>query len=89
MKRYPRDLLVETFEREIARRSMVRVKDAEKLIATWEADFFASYRSGSSAAPGATKTPQSGGAATRGISDLFALLDRARGKSEPEGGNRG
>lgn len=82
-KRYPRELLVETFEREIARRSIVRVRHAEKLIATWEADLFASY-GGSSAAPRAVKGPESGGAATRGISDLFALLDRARSKSEPE-----
>lgn len=83
-KRYPRDLLTETFEREIARRSMVQVKDAERLIATWEADLFASY--GSTVAARPAKGPQSGGAAVRGISDLFALLDRARGKSEPEEG---
>jgi hypothetical protein len=89
MKRYPRELLTETFEREIACRSMVRVKDAEARIGTWEADLFASYGSGSAAAPGAVKGPQSGGAATRGISDLFALLDRARGKSEGEEGSNG
>jgi hypothetical protein len=88
-KRYPRDLLTETFEREIARRSMVRVKDAEARIAAWETDFFASYSGDSSATPGAVKTPQSGPAATRGISDLFALLDQARGKSDGDGGNRG
>lgn len=88
-KRYPRDLLVDTFEREIARRSMVRVKDAEKLIATWEADLFASYTGGSSTAPAAVKGPQVSGAPVRGISDLFALLDRARGKNEPEEGGRG
>jgi hypothetical protein len=88
-KPYARELLTETFEREIARRSMVRVKDAEKLIATWEADLFASYGGSSSAAPQAVKGPQSGPAGTRGISDLFALLDRARGKSAPEEGNNG
>lgn len=88
-ERYPRDLLVETFEREIARRSMVRAKDAEKLIATWEADLFASY-GGSTATPAQlVKGPQSGGAATRGISDLFSLLNRARGKSESEEGGNG
>jgi hypothetical protein len=86
-KRYPRELLTETFERHIARRSMVRVKDAEARIATWEADLFASYGGGS--APGAAKGLESGGTANRGVSDLFALLDRARGKSEPEEGNRG
>lgn len=42
MKRYPRELLTETFECEIARRSMVRVKDAEARIGMWEADLFAS-----------------------------------------------
>ena len=84
--RYPRELLTETFEREIARRSMVRVQDAEARIATWEADLFASYPA---AALGTVKGPQSGGAASRGISDLFALLDRARGKSEGEEGGRG
>lgn len=88
-KRYPRELLTETFEREIARRSMVRVKDAEKLIATWEADLFASYGGSASAAPRAVKQPQSSGTATRGIADLFSLLDRARGKSEPEEGGNG
>jgi hypothetical protein len=88
-ERHPRELLTETFEREIARRSMVRVKDAEKLIATWEADLFASYGGSFAATPGAVKGPQSGGAAMRGISDLFALLDRARGKSEPEEGSNG
>jgi hypothetical protein len=89
-KRYARDLLTETFEREIARHSMVRVKDAEKLIARWEADLFASYGGGSAAVPSlAVKGPQSGGATTRGISDLFALLNRARGSSEPEEGGRG
>jgi hypothetical protein len=88
-KRYPRELLTETFEREIARRSMMRVRDAEKLIATWEADLFASYGGSSAAVPGVIKGPQSGGAATRGIADLFALLDRARGKSEPEEGSNG
>jgi hypothetical protein len=87
-KRYPRELLAETFERAIARRSMVRVQDAEERIATWEADLFASY-GGSSPASGPIKGPQSGGAATRGISDLFALLDHARGKSESEEGGRG
>jgi hypothetical protein len=86
---YPRELLAETFEREIARRSMIRVQDAERLIATWETDLFASYSGSSSAAPGAIKRPQSGGTATRGISDLFALLDRARGKSEGEEGSNG
>lgn len=84
-KRYPRELLMETFERKIARRSMVRVQDAEERIGRWEGDLFASY-GGSSPAPGPAKGPQSGGAATRGISDLFALLDHARGKSEPEEG---
>jgi hypothetical protein len=88
-KRYPRELLTETFERVIARRSMVRVKDAEARIAAWEADFFASYGGGLSTALGAVKWPQSGGAATRRVSDLFALLDKARGKSEGEEGNRG
>lgn len=88
-KRYPRDLLMETFEREIAGRSMVRVKDAEKLIAIWEADLFASYGGGSTATPSQlVQGPQLGSATTRGISDLFSLLNRARGKSEPdEGGN--
>lgn len=86
-KRYPRELLTETFEREVARRSMVRVKDAEKLIGTWEGDLFASYNGPT--APEAVKRAQSGGAATRGISDLFSLLDRARGKSEPEEGSNG
>jgi hypothetical protein len=89
MKRYPRELLTETFEREIARRSMIRVKDAEARIARWEADLFASYGGGSATAPGAVKGPQSGGVASRGISDLFALLDRARGKSEGEEGSNG
>ncbi len=88
-KRYPRDLLTETFEREIARRSMVRVQDAEACIAAWEADLFASYGGGFSAVPGAVKAPQSGGVATHGISDLFSFLNRARGKSEPDGGGRG
>lgn len=87
--RYPRELLTATFEREIARRSMVRVKDAEACIAAWEADLFASYGGGSAAPCGAVKGPQSGAAATRGISDLFALLDRARAKSEPEEGGHG
>jgi hypothetical protein len=90
MTRYPRELLTETFEQHIARRSMVRVKDAEKLIATWEADLFASYSgNATSTVPGTVKGPQSGEAATRSISDLFALLDRARGKSEGEEGNHG
>jgi hypothetical protein len=89
-KRYPRDLLVETFEREIARRSMVRMKDAEKLIATWEADLFASYGGGATATPSQlVNGPPRGGAATRGISDLFSLLSRARGKAEPEEGSNG
>jgi hypothetical protein len=88
--RYPREVLAETFEQHIAHRSMVRVKDAEKLIATWEADLFASYSGSSpSTVPGTVKGPQSGATATRGISDLFALLDRARGKSEGEEGKRG
>jgi len=86
--RYPRELLTETFEREIARRSMVRVKDAEARIATWEADLFASYGGSSSAAPSTVHGPQTGGAATRGIADLFALLDRARGKSADEENSR-
>jgi len=87
-KRYPRDLLVETFEREIARRSMVRGKDAEKLIATWEADLFASYGGSSTATPAQlVKGPQNDSPATRGISDLFSLLNRARGKSEPQEGS--
>lgn len=89
MKRYPRELLMEIFDREIARRSMVRVKDAEKQIATWEADLFASYTGGSATAPAAVKGPQSGGAPVRGVSDLFALLDRARAKNEPKEGGRG
>jgi hypothetical protein len=88
-QRYPRELLTETFEREIARRSMVRVKDAEERIGTWEADLFASYGGGRAAQPGAVYGPQSGRAATRGISDLFTLLDRARGKSEAEEGSNG
>jgi hypothetical protein len=87
-RRYPRELLTETFEREIARRSMVRVKDAEKRIATWEADLFASYPATPPAAPRPAHDPQSGATATRGVADLFALLDRARGKSAPEEGGR-
>lgn len=87
-KRYPREVLTETFERAIARRSMVQVKDAEARIATWEADLFAGYGS-PTAAPAAVKGPQTGGTAPRGISDLFALLDRARGKDEAEEGDRG
>jgi hypothetical protein len=85
---YPRELLTETFEREIARRSMVRMKDAERQIATWEADLFASYGGGAAIAPEARKRPQKSGTATRGIADLFALLDHARGKSQPAEGGR-
>jgi len=83
--RYPRELLTNTFEREIARRSMVRVKDAEARIATWEADLFASYSGGSSAVP--AKSPQTP-TTPRGIAELFALLGRARGKSDGEEGGR-
>jgi hypothetical protein len=86
--RYPRDLLVETFEREIARRSMVRVKDAEARIATWERDLFASYGGTSAAAPAPVNGLQSGPAAPRSISDLFELLNRARGNSGGQGGQR-
>jgi len=84
--RYPRDLLVETFGREIAHRSMVRVKDAEARIAAWERDLFASYGGSSAAAPAPVNGPQSGSTAPRSISDLFALLHRARGSSGGQGG---
>jgi hypothetical protein len=75
--RYSRDLLLETFERQIARRSMVPVRDAEACIGTWEADFFASY-GGGKPAPASVQAAPSGGTATRGIADLFTLLDRQR-----------
>ena len=85
-KRYSRGLLLDTFDREIAARSMVRVKDAEALIATWEADLFAGYGGSASAKPAATQGPEIAPVAAQRLSDLFAFLDHARGTSESEGG---
>jgi len=84
--RYPRDLLLDTFDRYIAARSMVRVHDAEALIATWEADLFAGYTPPPSTAPGAVQQPGSGATGTRGLKDLFGFLDHARGSSKGPGG---
>jgi hypothetical protein len=87
MARYSRDLLLDTFDRHIAARSMVRVKDAEARVATWEADLFAGYAGPPSSAPEAVKQPGHAPVAVRGLRDLFGFLDHARGTSKRRGGS--
>lgn len=74
-----RDELLSVFYDEIASRSMVRIADAEALIAEWERDFLQGAIAPQSLqdAPGRTAT------AARTVDELFAHIARKRGDQEP------
>ncbi len=79
-KGYTRDELLAIFDERIARRSMVRVEDAERLIAEEERDLLGGEKPpqgapiGRSAADGVVGT----------VDDLFELLDRSLAKGAPQ-----
>lgn len=74
-----RAALLETFAKEIASRSMVRIAAAEELIAKFEATLF-----DANAMPVVRAERRSTPAEPVSLDDFFALLDRAR--SKPTGG---
>jgi hypothetical protein len=76
--RYPRELLLETFEKHIASRSMVQLTEAEARITAWERDLFASAPV-TATMPGNPSSAASSTTGTRSLADLFAHLDLARG----------
>jgi hypothetical protein len=77
-RRIPREALLEVFEKKIASRSMVPVKDAEAKIAEFEATLFEKRETPS--AP--ESVPQSAERAVASIDDFFAMLDRTRGRGD-------
>ncbi|HXI12111.1 MAG TPA: hypothetical protein VNM92_05640 [Thermoanaerobaculia bacterium] len=79
-KGYSRDALLAIFNEQIAARSMVRIDDAERLIAEEERDLL-----GGDIRPQSPQIASCPAAAPLGtVEDLFALLDRAATKGEPE-----
>ena len=75
--------LDEIFEREFARRSLVSIADAEKIITRWERSVLGGHEIPESHGPdgGSAETPQStSGEGERGLERLIALLEAPRRK---------
>lgn len=75
-----RDELLALFDEKIARRSMVRIEDAERLIAEEERDLLA----GGIAPQRPQNAPSAAEAPVGTVEDLFALLDRRTPKGDLE-----